>query len=165
VPTCIDIDLIRSPMVRSLHSWWLANRGPGGLPDRSKFDPTEHKNILANMMISELEPDPFRVRYRLVGTRVASTTGFDFTGRYLDELLGPQAPEPWIEYYMEIARTGAPLLGTVREPTRYGGDFSYEFGIFPIAKGGNAVAQFMSVEDYFGSTLISASLNPWPPLP
>jgi hypothetical protein len=135
------------------------------MPDRSSFDPIEHKNILANMMISELEPEPFRVRYRLVGTKIASTTGFDFTGRYLDELLGPQSPEPWLEYYKQIATTRAPLLGAVTEPTRFGGSFVYEFGIFPIAKGGAEVVQFMSVEDYFGSTLIGASLNPWPPTP
>jgi hypothetical protein len=163
MPTCIDISEIRSPLVHSLHRWWAANKGPAGLPDRSNFDPLDHKHILANMMISELEPDPFRVRYRLVGTKVASTTGFDFTGRYLDDLLGPQTPEPWIEYHMQVASTRAPLLGNVREPTRHGGDFKYEFGIFPVTNGGLEVAQFISVEDYFGSTLIGASLNPWPP--
>ncbi len=163
MPIFDDVSQIKSPLVRLLNEWWMLNRGPAGLPDRASFDPSKHTRLLANMMICELEPQPFRVRYRLVGTKVTAITGFDFTGRYLDEVLGSEAPEPWLEYYAEIARTRAPLFGAVEEATKSGGTFKYEFGIFPVALGGTEVGQFLSVEDYFGSTLVSAGLQPWPP--
>ena len=38
------------------------------------------------LWLVDLEENPFRVRYRLVGTEVVRYTGLDFTGRYLDEL-------------------------------------------------------------------------------
>ena len=53
------------------------------------------------------------VRYRLVGTKVTAITGFEFTGRYLDEVLGPAITEPWMDYYATAARTREPLLGSV----------------------------------------------------
>ena len=162
MPTYSDVSQIKSPLVRSLHDWWMSSRGPLGVPDRASFDPTEHKDLLKHMMICDFEPIPFRVRYRLVGTKIAAMTGFEFTGRYLDEVLGPAITEPWMEYYATAARTREPLLGSVTEPTRSGGPFSYEFGIFPVAKGGPEVQQFLSIEDYFGVTLISAGLVPWP---
>jgi hypothetical protein len=142
----------------------MSNRGPSGLPDRATFDPTEHKTLVSNMMVCDLEPEPFRVRYRLVGTRVTGITGFEFTGRYLDEVLGADATEPWLEYYAAVAGTRAPILGAVTEPTRAGGKFTYEFGIFPVVQGGTEVKQFISIEDYFGATPISAALKPWPPI-
>ncbi len=114
-------------------------------------------------MISEAEINPFRVRYRLVGTRVAAITGFDFTGRYLDEVLSGGSSEPWIDYYAAIHRTRAPLLGCVTEPATSGGKFSYEFAIVPVSAGGDDVQQFIAVEDYFGFNLTSAGLRPWPP--
>jgi hypothetical protein len=163
MPICTDVRQIRSPVVHALFDWWMSSRGPSGLPDRRSFDPTEHKTLVANMMICDLEPEPFRVRYRLVGTGVTAITGFDFTGKYLDEVLGPKATEPWLDYYQQVARTRAPLLGSVTEPTASGGTFMYEFGIFPVARGGSEVQQFLSVEDYFGATLVGASLQPWPP--
>jgi len=165
MPTFADVSQTKSPLVRSLHEWWVSNRGPAGLPDRASFDPTEHTQLVAHMMICDLEPQPFRVRYRLVGTAVTGITGFDFTGRYLDEVLGPEATEPWLEYYSQVARTRTPLLGTVKEATKSGGTFEYEFGIFPVAQDGTDVKQFLAIEDYFGSTLLGAGLRPWPPRP
>jgi hypothetical protein len=163
MPAYSDASQVKSSLVRSLHDWWMSNRGPSDLPERANFDPTEHKQLVAHMMVCDLEP-PFRVRYRLVGTKVTAITGFEFTGRYLDEVLGPDATEPWLEYYATAARTRAPLLGAVTEPTRAGGAFTYEFGIFPMAQGGTEVKQFIAIEDYFGATPISAALKPWPPI-
>jgi hypothetical protein len=42
------------------------------------------------------------------------------------------------------------VLGEVVVPTLHGDLFRYEFGIFPLTKGGDAVAQFIAIEDYGG---------------
>jgi len=162
VPSWIDPKLIQSELVSRLHSWWASNCGQSGIPDRQDFDPIRHKDLLPSLMISEAVHDPFRIRYRLVGTRVVAVTGFDFTGRFLDELLGENASEPWMEHYASIYRMRVPLFGRVTEATISGSTFSYDFGIVPVRHGGDEVKQFISVEDYFGFQLISAGLRPWP---
>ena len=77
---------ISSRKVQTLLQWWLVQRGDS-IPDRSQLDPFDMKSLLPNLFLLDVEHDPFRVRYRLVGTRVREATGFDITGRYLDELL------------------------------------------------------------------------------
>lgn len=148
-------------MVRDLHEWWIGKSGASGAPDRATVDPFELRSLLPNLLIAEAEHSPFRVRYRLVGTKVVEVTGMDITGRYLDELLSAEPDQPWISHYRTVYDTQRPLLGATTVPTSTGSMFTYEFGIFPLRKGGERVEQFIAVEDYFGlqSTLIQ--VEPW----
>ena len=151
---------VRSKMVRTLHRWWL-DRCAGDIPDRADLDPADLKPLLPNMFVVDVEHDPFRIRYRLVGTRAIEVTGYDITGHYLDNLLPADASEPWVEHYRTAYRTRSPLFGAVEAPTRSGGRFTYEFGLFPLRKGGTAVDQFVSIEDYFDLTTTLTQLVEW----
>lgn len=143
---------VRSNMIRTLHRWWL-ERSAGDIPDRADLNPADLKPLLPNLFIVDVEHDPFRIRYRLVGTRAIEVTGYDITGHYLDNLLAADGGEPWVENYRTAYRTRRPLFGAVEALTRNGGRFTYEFGLFPLRKGGTAVDQFVSIEDYFDLTL------------
>ena len=156
--TWTDPELAKSKQIGRLHGWWCAKAGASGLPDRNDFDLIEHRLLMPNVMISDVEAEPFRIRYRLVGTRIVHNLGVDFTGRYLDEFLGPNFTVPWMEYYRQSYAARRPLMGELTEPTKSGNTFTYEFGLFPIARGGDAVAQFIALEDYFDFTLTSGSL-------
>ena len=156
MPVWTAIEHNRSQMVRALHAWWLAHRGPSGIPDRRDLDPTALRALLPNMFIAEIEPAPFRIRYRLVGTKAVWNTGYDFTGRYLDELLAPEAEVPWMDYYRIVYESREPLMGSVVAAANSGGTFTYEFGMFPLTQGGTAVSQVAAVEDYFDFDLTSA---------
>lgn len=146
-----------------MYDWWMSHRGSAGVPDRSALDPIALRHLLPNLIISEREGEPFRIRYRLVGTKVAAVTGLDFTGHYLDELIAGGSKTPWLDFYAAIIESRAPLLGSVTEPTTSGDTFTYEFGIFPMTAGSTALQQFVAVEDYFGFQLTSAGLlRPWP---
>jgi len=150
-----DIAQSTSPKVKALHAWWMAHRGPEGsaapdMPDRSALWPGDIQALLPSIFISELERDPFRIRYRLVGTRAVALTGYDFTGRYLDEMQRADAEVPWADYYRRVVETRRPLLGSVIVSAKAGGTFKYEFGIFPLTLGGTEVRQFIAIEDYFG---------------
>jgi hypothetical protein len=156
--TWTNPELIKSKSIRALYDWWSANAGPAGIPDRNDFDLIEHRLLMPNVLISDVEAEPFRIRYRLVGTRIVHNLGVDFTGRYLDEFLGPNFTVPWMEYYRQAYAARRPLMGELTEPTKSGNTFTYEFGLFPIARGGDAVAQFIALEDYFDFTLTSGAL-------
>lgn len=143
-----DVEHCRSAMVRQLHDVWATKCPAHGLPDRAAFDPAEIKTLLPNLLISELEDDPFRVRYRLVGTRVAAASGYDFTGRYLDEMAMASGTELWRGHYRDMRDSRSPLFGAVMLPTSDGATFTYEFGIFPVSTDGINVTQCLGIEDY-----------------
>lgn len=155
-----DVERCRSRLVRSLHDWWMARREASGIPDRLSLNPADFTSMLPNLVIAEVEQDPFRIRYRLVGTRVTEFTGFDFTGRYLDELIALGSTNQWLDNYASAYEGRHPVYGSVTEPTTVGGTFTFEFALFPLSRGGDRVEQFVAVEDYFGATFTSAQLRP-----
>lgn len=157
MPVWTAIEHNHSRMVRAMHAWWLAHRGPAGIPDRRALDPAALKPLLPNLFIAEIEPKPFRVRYRLVGTKAVQVIGFDITGRYLDELL-VEPGVPWMDYYRIVFDSREPLLGSVVAPASSGGTFTYEFGLFPLTQDGANINQVAGVEDYFDFDLTGAQL-------
>jgi hypothetical protein len=161
VPAGNNIDAITSDKLRALHAWWSLHAARRGVPDRSDFDPTEFARLLPNMLISEVHHAPFRIRYRLIGTRVAAVLNVDFTGRYLDELIESGSDTPWMDYYRQAYEHRHPVMGQVTEPTTAGDTFTFEFGIFPVTAGGPEIQQFLCLEDYFGFNRTSAELMPW----
>ena len=163
MPVWTAIDHNRSQMVRVLHAWWLAHRDESGIPDRRDLDPVALRTVLPNLFIAEAEHVPFRIRYRLVGTKAVQVIGFDITGRYLDELLSVASEVPWMDYYRIAYESHEPLLGSVVVPARSGGTFNYEFGLFPLTQGGTRIEQFVAVEDYFDFDRTSAQFRPWRP--
>jgi hypothetical protein len=160
MPCWLEFDRVTMPLVRQLHQIWDQKRAGRALPRRCDFDPADLKQVLANLMIVEVEPDPFRLRYRLVGTTIARVSAFDFTGRYLDEILRPDLPDDWQAYYRLAYERRCPVYGSINSPTRDGDFFIYEFGIFPLSLGGDAVGQFLSLEDYAGREPYSDQLDP-----
>ncbi len=161
-----NVEALASDKIRELHAWWVAHgvdpHGvPRGIPDRSAFDPTRCPHLLPNMIIAEAETDPFRIRYRLVGTRIADVLNIDFTGRYLDQLVDEASHTPWQDYFLDAYLRRRPVMGDVTEATLAGGTFTFEFGIFPVTAGSDAVRQFLCIEDYFDFNLTSAELIPW----
>jgi hypothetical protein len=148
-------DEVRSELVRFMLRWWLGKCGTD-IPDRADLDPADLKPLLPNLLLSDVEHDPFRVRYRLVGTRAREATGFNIVGRYLDELLPTDPDEPWMDDYELAYRTRRPVLGVSSVRTTNGGVFTYEYGLFPLRKNGTSIDQFVAVEDYgdLNSTLL-----------
>jgi len=148
-------DDVNSEIIRYMLRWWRSKCG-ADIPDRTDFDPVEFKLLLPNILISDVEHNPFRIRYRLVGTRAREATGFNIVGRYLDELLPTDPDEPWMDDYSLAYRTRLPALGVSSIKTTNGGVFTYEFGLFPLRKGGATIDQFVAIEDYedLSSTLL-----------
>ncbi len=110
-----DIAAISSSKIRCLYDYWTAKRGPHPMPYRRAIDSAELKSLLPELSISEFETTPFRICYRLVGTRVAEIAGFDYTGFYLDEFdFGTGDHEDWMGQYAWIFENRAPIFGRVR---------------------------------------------------
>ena len=139
----------------------MAARDDADVPDRCALRPEDIKPLLPCLFIADAEHDPFRVRYRLVGTRAVEVTGFDITGHYLDDLLSAEPDQPWMDHYRTVYVSRRPLFGATTVPTSAGKMFTYEFGIFPLRNGGQRIEQFVAVEDYVGLVSKLMQVEPW----
>lgn len=153
-------DEVRSGMVGSLHLW-SDGHARGRFSDCADFEPIAFKNLLPYLLISDIEYTPFRVRYRLVGTRVVAATGYDITGHYLDELDTANEEEAWLDDYALSYQTRSAVVGLTTFLTRTGLRFSYNSASFQWTNGGDRIAQFIAIEDYFEFGHLFGELPEW----
>lgn len=144
-------DRITSPRVEELHRYWRDKAGDGSLPARAAIDPIDIRRILPYVVIAEIEAEPLRVRYRLVGTQVVESNGAEFTNRYLDEC-NFAAEELLLECYQRLVATRAPVFAYYewhkpgwRMPT--GAVGANEIGFFPLSSDGTTVNFAISLAD------------------
>jgi hypothetical protein len=135
--------------IRRLSDYWHGLAG-GAVPERSLFHIEEVASLLPYLLICEFESSPFRVRYRLSGTKVDQMTGMNLAGRYLDEFLSGAYGDSVRELhdrYETASRTGQP--STLAYP--WAGDNpdlkSIHVGIFPLKVDGK-ISQCVAIEDY-----------------
>ena len=77
---------LQNPKLIDALAYWKSKCGDNGMPSRSEIDPIEMKPFLNRIMLVDVEMNPRRYLFRLIGTLITSTTGRDSTGQYLDEV-------------------------------------------------------------------------------
>ncbi len=106
-----------SEALRPLFQYWLAACGDKSLPARADIDPVEMPiQLLPNVVLVDVVPEPLRFRYRIVGTAVAQMLGEDWTGYFVDEI--PDIHGSIQRQYVETAQTRYPTV-TMNEYDRY----------------------------------------------
>lgn len=128
--------------------YWEAKRGGRSLPARRDLDPVDIPRLLPFVTLADIEPEPFRVRYRLAGTMVVETTGMEITGRYLDELAPPHVLASYHAIYRRCCEHFAPSYASVDWEFTADRRGSYEIGAFPLSSDGARVDMVLTVEDY-----------------
>ena len=135
-------------MIRKLREYWEA-LNDGMPPERSLIDPGAIKDILPYVLLVDFEHEPFRVRLRLTGTSIDDATGYNLTGRYLDEFFVEPLRVNLIalhQAYEFVAQTAQPYIGAYPQwPHQH----QIPFGIFPLSVNGK-VAQAISIEQAYG---------------
>jgi hypothetical protein len=135
--------------IHRLAEYWKSLAG-GSAPDRSLLDPSAIRPLLPFILLTEFEDRPFRVRYRLTGTRVDEMTGMNITGRYLDEFahgIYRDAVELIGRAYEVCRDTGAPVIDSYLWPDDDNLSRLVWMGLFPLRIGGE-VRQCLEIEDY-----------------
>ncbi|WP_281684587.1 PAS domain-containing protein [Thalassobaculum salexigens] len=84
-----ESNALRSGELRRLLAMWVRRRVGTGVPAREAFTAEEFMSFGGRVVLLDVEPDPFRLRFRLLGTRVTLAVGRDATGSYLDEVYEP----------------------------------------------------------------------------
>lgn len=144
----LDFSQIDSPRIQRFRAYWNSRRtGPDVVPRRADFDPNHLRELLSNIVVMEVERDPLRFRYRLVGTRVVEFNNLDFTGLYLGTI-GWQEERQLVDVCADAVAGKAPLCGSYTWTLKNGNTGKCEFAIFPFSDDGSAVTQLFGIEDY-----------------
>jgi hypothetical protein len=97
--------VIRSDRLRQVYAYWASKIVGGRLPARAAIDPTEIPRLLPFVFLVDVERDPQRFRFRLVGTQICAWAGRDATGLYTDEpAFGPKGAALARQYAEVVAR-------------------------------------------------------------
>ena len=142
-------DQARSSKLKLLFEYWRRLHRNGKPGQRTDFDPSEVPSLLSSLLLGDIHGDPFRVYFRLVGTRVAAFSRLDFSGLYLDALdyRGRDSIE-WLDCYRRIHETGIGVVGVNRVSWPDDEPMEYEFAILPLERDGNSPGSFVAIEDY-----------------
>ena len=145
----LDLSELKSPRIHRLHGYWQHQRSKRGglLPRRGDIAPDQIMDLLPNIMIVDVERDPMRFRYRLVGTRVVDFNGVEFTGRYLGEIGWPEEQD-LINSYTFVANSGQATFGLLAWQLVTGKMGRCEFARLPLSEDGSMVSQILAMEDY-----------------
>jgi hypothetical protein len=74
--------------IEALHRYWRDIRpGESLMPGRQHLDPAAIPALLPTIRLYDVHRDPWRFRYRLVGTELVRVLGHDPTGTWFDDLL------------------------------------------------------------------------------
>ena len=71
--------------VRKAYAYWRDIHPQGGLPGRPHIEPVRLGRLLPLVWLIDIQDEPFRLRYRLVGTEIVDLLGRDPTGQWFDE--------------------------------------------------------------------------------
>ncbi len=128
------------PKLQRLHGYWLSiHPTSGGLPGRQHIDPTAITDLLPHVYLLDVERDPLRFKYRLVGTDYARMMARDLTGRYLEDV-HPGFDGPIRDQYVALVNSAWPAYR--KGPAMYAAthrDFSVERLALPLARNGTDV--------------------------
>ena len=145
----VALSEISSQLIHQFHRHWLGLCRDSVLPGRSDIDPANFKLILPNVILAEIEQDPFRVRYRLCGSRIAEFCG-NLTGRYLDQIGDPNlwSAAAYMRQYQVVVRDARPVFSHDWMIGQFGARHQFQTGIWPLSTDGHRVDMCVAVEDY-----------------
>ena len=143
-PDPVGVARIRCPKLRRLYEYWRSKCAGDRLPSRRDIDPTEIPDILPQIFLIDVQRDPLRFRFRLVGTTVCRLAGRDATGMYLDdrETYGEHGPVI-IDAHQSVVASRQPRYSQQYAPW-YGREYRYyERLVMPLAGDGQEVRMLL----------------------
>lgn len=139
---------LEAPELRRLLNLWEERRGARSLPGRPDFSADELMSFGGRIMLIDVEHEPRRYKFRLIGTFIVDMLSRDVTGRYLEEVYPP-------DYYEQIIQSLEYCIEK-RRPMRAQSKMSHaekdhiiaEVIDLPLSSDGETVDMIMKAGDY-----------------
>lgn len=134
-----DPTRISDPNVRQFLELWFAAHRDGRPPGKEFLDPLRLRFLLGSISLLEVQHQPLRFRYRLVGTDIVQRLGMELTGKWLDDHPDKNLRPLLIEGAAIVYREGKP--GYCRAQTRtLGEDWLLELVAVPLLGADGSIA-------------------------
>lgn len=112
-----DAGDVQDSNVRQFLQLWFDARANGEMPGKDFLDPLRLRFLLGSLSLLEVQPDPLRFRYRLVGTDIVQRLGHELTGHWLDE----HPDQAWRPFLLKgatmVHHAAMPVYGHVQART------------------------------------------------
>lgn len=140
---------VQTEGIRDVLRNWLEIHPKSSLPSRQHFDPINIPRLLKNVILTEVERDPYRFKVRVLGTIIADAFGKDFTGKYMDEVFDGHAASLSHSLRVQVVETGLPCLRPAGPGTFQGLDIAPLEGVhLPLAADGRTIDFVLSMFVY-----------------
>lgn len=137
------------PKVRAIQDYWKSvHPEGGGLPGRQHIDPVDIPNLLPNIWLIDVYRDPYRFRFRLLGTQVVDYAGEDNTGKWFDERMPDFDPTVFIDVVENKLPSWSRGRSAMRPEKNY---YELERVRFPLATDGETVDMILALTVPFDS--------------
>ena len=140
----------RSAMIATVQAYWMRQCLGKSFPSRADIDPLYLPDVLPYLSLATIQPEPFRVQYRLVGTEIARFYGAEMRGRWVDEITIWPAQDivDTHESYRRIFEQRVPNYGLSLIGWGEREDHVFEFARFPISEDGATVTHCLGIDDF-----------------
>jgi hypothetical protein len=98
--------------LRSALDLWRTKCAGRVMPARGDFSHQDFMPFMGDITLIDVEYDPLRFRFRLIGTNIVQTVMRDMTGSYLDDIYPPNSYENVVRSFQYILEHRRPVRGT-----------------------------------------------------
>jgi hypothetical protein len=84
-PPSDPLAILTEPRLHRFFAYLEAKRGTREFAARRDIDPLDFGYILGNVLLLDVLYEPLRFRYRLIGSNLSAKTGYDLTGKFVDD--------------------------------------------------------------------------------
>ncbi|MGH6893825.1 MAG: PAS domain-containing protein [Dongiaceae bacterium] len=147
----IPLSEVASRAITGFDAYWHGKMKNGRLPARADIDPAEIKPLLPDIVLLNVEWEPFRCHVRLRGTRAEQFRPKGAT-KYLDEgtTFDPGRREDYVAEMKFVATNRRPAFARDWMTSRFGSVRDIFAGIWPLASDGEHVDMLVVIEDFAG---------------
>ncbi len=133
------VDRIEAEKLRDLYRYWRGKCREGAFPGRADIDPTEIPALLPHVFLIDIVDGGHDFRYRLLGTHIIESVGFEFTGQLVSEFMRDPEEELRAQDYHRLVESREPrhVIGNMAVFGR--DDMHYERVLCPLSSDGEAI--------------------------
>jgi hypothetical protein len=139
---------ITSPVVRALAAYWTRIRGDRFAPSWREIDPAAIKACLPYLIVAEVSGEPFDLRYRLTGSEIVLSYGYDPTGKTLRSFDHASTNATWLALYGRLIEERRPVFGQYVPKVRQSEAFLVDSVTLPLSRDGSSVDRIIEAEDW-----------------